>query len=196
MSLIPGYLPKSTQPWNSLECSYKPITESYPEPDMSSLTHFSCFSPHHHKGGGGSYPCTRPWRPIGLRRWGSHIIYTNGSEMVVTLSALHAGCALLPRKIILINSWIRSIEKKSSDLIGIWTRDLPACMLGLMTGEACMLWGSSLYNFLQTPTLPLSQIQIFSSPFSNTLKWCSPLNTGQQVSHPYKTTGEKYTLFF
>jgi hypothetical protein len=41
-----------------------------------------------------SYPHNRPWRPIGLSD-----VETVGSQMVVKLSALHAGRALLPRNL-------------------------------------------------------------------------------------------------
>jgi hypothetical protein len=75
-----------------------------------------------------------------VRRRGSHIFYTIGSQMVVRLSALHADHPLAPRKIPGTHfcqrpSWpqghsvagrVRSIEK-SNDLIGIQTHNLPAC---------------------------------------------------------------------
>jgi hypothetical protein len=77
-----------------------------------------------------------------VRRRGSHIFWTIGSEMAVRLSSSRAGRPLPPRKISSTNfcqrlsrnqglsaaGRIRSIEK-SNNLIGIRTRDLSACRI-------------------------------------------------------------------
>jgi hypothetical protein len=77
-----------------------------------------------------------------VRRRGSRIFYTVGSQMSVRLSALSAGRPLLPRKIPVTHSvsvWVdhRAIVrlerlgrlKSSNDLIENRTRDLPACII-------------------------------------------------------------------
>jgi hypothetical protein len=54
------------------------------------------------------------------------------------------------------------------------------------------------YEVFSTPLLPIpSYAQMFSlnTQFSNTLSLRSSLNVGDQVSHPYKTTGKIIVLF-
>jgi hypothetical protein len=77
-----------------------------------------------------------------VKRRGSHIFYLIGSQMVVRLSTLRTGRPLHPRKIPGAHfcerlsrpqghnaaGRIRPIEK-SSDHIGNWTHDLPACSI-------------------------------------------------------------------
>jgi hypothetical protein len=77
---------------------------------------------------------------MAVRRRGSYIFKTVGSQMAVRLSILRAGCPLPHGRFLVLLSVrscvgpkdhsaagrIRSIEK-SSDLIGSRTRGLPAC---------------------------------------------------------------------
>jgi hypothetical protein len=69
-----------------------------------------------------------------VRRRGSHISQTIGSQMAVRLPSLRAGHPLPPGGFVVLISvkgWVdmghRAIEK-SNDLIGNRTRDLPACL--------------------------------------------------------------------
>jgi len=60
---------------------------------------------------------------------------------------------------------------------------------------------SSLCSFLHSPVTSsfLGPNIFLSTLFSNTVSLCSSLNVGDQVSHPYKTTGKVivlYTLIF
>jgi len=58
-------------------------------------------------------------------------------------------------------------------------------------------FSSSLYAFLHSPVISflLSQNILLSTLFSNTLSLRSSLNVGDQVSHPYKTTGRIIVLY-
>jgi hypothetical protein len=58
-----------------------------------------------------------------------------------------------------------------------------------------------LYNFLHSPVIPslLSPNTLLNTLFSHTHSPCSSLSVGDQVSHPYKTTGKitaMYILIF
>ena len=59
-------------------------------------------------------------------------------------------------------------------------------------GEEYKLFNSSLCNLLHSPVT--SSLQgpniLLNTMFSNTLSFLSSLNVGDQVSHPYKTTGK------
>ena len=78
-------------------------------------------------------------------------------------------------------------------------------LLDLLTrtifGEQYRSLSSSLYSFLHSPVTSslLGPNNLLSTLFSNTLRLRSSLNISDQVSHPYKTTGEimiVYTLIF
>jgi hypothetical protein len=72
----------------------------------------------------------------------AHVFKTIGSQMVVRLSAPRASRPLPPWRFLVfisVRGWVDSRAivrlkglsqlKKSSDIIGIWTRDLPACSI-------------------------------------------------------------------
>jgi hypothetical protein len=75
-------------------------------------------------------------------------------------------------------------------------------LLALITlitlGEKYKLWSSSLCSFLQPPvTLSLFSPNILlSTLFSNTDRVYSSLNIGDQVSHPYRTSGKIYSSVY
>ena len=64
-------------------------------------------------------------------------------------------------------------------------------------GEEYRSLSSSLCNFLHSPVTPflLGPNILLNTLFSNTLSLCSSLNVSDQVSHPYKTTGEIIVLY-
>ena len=68
------------------------------------------------------------------------------------------------------------------------SRSHSPCYITLLTfGEEYRSLSSSLCSFLHSPgTSSLSGQNIFNALFSNTLSFCSSLNTRDQVSHPYK----------
>jgi hypothetical protein len=61
----------------------------------------------------------------------------------------------------------------------------------IIGGEECKLWSSSLWNFLQPPTIPsfFGQNNLLSTLFCNSLGLCSSLNVRDHLSCPYETTG-------
>jgi hypothetical protein len=70
-------------------------------------------------------------------------------------------------------------------------------LIGLiMFGEDYKSWSSSLFSFLQSPTISsLFRPKILRSTlFSNTLSLCSSINVRDQVSYPYRATGQTLVL--
>ena len=67
----------------------------------------------------------------------------------------------------------------------------------IIFGEQYRSVSSSLCNFLHSPVTPslLGPNILLSTLFSNTLRLCSSLNISDQVSHPYKTTGNITFLY-
>jgi hypothetical protein len=61
----------------------------------------------------------------------------------------------------------------------------------IISGDEYKLWSSPFCNFLHSPVTSslLGPNILLSTLFSNTLNRCSSLNSTDQVSHPYKTTG-------
>jgi hypothetical protein len=67
----------------------------------------------------------------------------------------------------------------------------------IMFGEEYKLWSYSLCSFLQSPVTSslFGPNILLSILFSNILGLCSSLNVRDQVSHPYRTTGNIIDLF-
>jgi hypothetical protein len=65
----------------------------------------------------------------------------------------------------------------------------------IIVGEECNLRSSSLCSFSAFPSLHPSLVHIFSVPCSQIFCLCSFLKVRDQVSHPYRTTGNIIVLY-
>jgi hypothetical protein len=116
-----------------------------------------------------SYPCNRPWRPIGMWEVEAPTFFRESVHRWRRGCQPYTSAALYPsgRFLVLISRLsrpqghsaagrIRSIEKPN-DLIGNWTRDLPACNIvpqPTTLPRAALLRGiSSLFHDVVTQTV-------------------------------------------
>jgi hypothetical protein len=71
------------------------------------------------------------------------------------------------------------------------------CSYPKRLGEQYRAWRSSLWSFLHSPftSFLLGPNILLHTLFSNILSRCSSINVSDQVSHPYKTTGNIIVLY-